>query len=200
MLGLAALAAWAQTPEDILGKMGELMNVGQEVGVALTTDMKIPILGTVSTRVYTLGEKSRMEMNIKSKKVTTWVDGVTTYVYDGDEITIEDWKEGKGTESGGSLEMAENITSGYDVKLQKETDKYWEFRCTKRKDNPDKDAPRKMTVSVWKESYKLRALTATVRGITVTMRNISLGVNEKDVTFNLSDYPDAKIVDKRGQK
>ena len=93
MLGLAALAAWAQTPEDILGKMGEVMNVGQEVGVALTTDMKIPILGTVSTRVYTLGEKSRMEMNIKSKKVTTWVDGVTTYVYDGDEITIEDWKE-----------------------------------------------------------------------------------------------------------
>lgn len=195
-----ALAALAQTPQEILGKMGEVMNVDPSVGVALTTDVKIPILGKVSTRVYTLGEKSRMDMNIKGKKVVTWIDGVTTYVFDGSEITIEDWKEGKGSESKGNLELAENITSGYDVQLQEETDKYWEFRCVKRRDNPDKDAPRKMTVSVWKESYKLRALTATVKGIAVTMRNVSFGVKEKDVTFDPSQYPDVKIVDKRGKK
>ena len=195
-----ALAALAQTPQEILGKMGEVMNVDPSVGVALTTDVKIPILGKVSTRVYTLGEKSRMDMNIKGKKVITWIDGVTTYVYDGSEITIEDWKEGKGSESQGNLELAENITSGYDVQLQEETDKYWEFRCVKRKDNPDKDAPKKMTVSVWKGSYKLRALTATVKGIAVTMRNVSFGVKEKDVTFDPSQYPDVKIVDKRGKK
>lgn len=197
---VSAVAALGQTPEEILGKMGEVMNVGPEVGVALTTDMKIPILGKVSTRVYSLGEKSRMEMNIKGKKVTTWLDGVTTYVYDGSEITIEDWKEGQGSESNGNLKMAENITDGYDVKLQNETEKYWEFLCTRRKDNPDKDAPKKMTVSVWKDSYKLRALTASVKGITVTMRNVSFGVKEPDVTFDISNYKDAKIVDKRGKK
>lgn len=197
-----AVAALAQTPEVILGKMSEVMNVGPDVGVALTTDMKIPILGTLSSRVYSLGGKSRMEMTVKDEKAITWVDGTTTYTYEaGDnEITIADFKEGRNSESNGNLEMAENITAGYDVKLQKETEKYWEFLCTKRKDNKDKDAPRKMTVSVWKDSYILRSLITTVKGITVTMRNVSFGVKEKDVTFNLSDYPDAKIVDKRGKK
>ena len=202
VLGLTALAAWAQTPEEILGKMGEVMDVGPEVGVALTTDMKIPILGGFSTRVYTLGEKSRMVVKVKGKEIVTWVDGTTTYTYEAEDnkITVEDWKEGQGSESNGNLKMAENITDGYDVKLQNETEKYWEFLCTKRKDNPDKDAPKKMTVSVWKDSYKLRALTASVKGITVTMRNVSYGVKEKDVTFDISNYKDAKIVDKRGKK
>lgn len=207
LLTLAAVlafvvAALAQTPEEILGKMGEVMNVGPEVGVALTTDMKIPILGTLSSRVYSLGGKSRMEISAKGEKATTWVDGTTSYTYDADDnkITIADFKEGQDSDSSGNLEMADNITAGYDVKLQKETEKYWEFLCTRRKDNKDKDAPKKMTVSVWKDSYILRSLTATVKGITVTMRNVSFGVKEKDVTFNLSDYPDAQIVDKRGKK
>lgn len=199
---VSAVAALGQTPEEILGKMSGVMNVGPEVGVALTTDMKIPILGKVSTRVYTLGEKSRMEITAKGKKMITWVDEAATYTFEPDEneITIEDRRDGKGSESGGDLGLAENITDGYDVQLQNETEKYWEFLCTRRKDNQDKDAPRKMTVSVWKDSYKLRALTASVKGITVTMRNVSFGVRDQDVSFDISNYKDAKIVDKRGKK
>lgn len=197
-----ALAALAQTPQEILGKMGEVMNVGPEVGVALTTDMKIPILGKVSTRVYTLGEKSRMEITAKGRTIITWVDEAATYTFEPDEneITINDRKEGKDSNASGDLDLAENITSGYDVQSQEETDKYWEFRCVKRKDNPDKDAPKKMTVSVWKDSYKLRSLSTYVKGVAVTMRNISFGVKEKDVTLDLSACKDAKIVDKRGKK
>ena len=31
----------------------------------------------------------------------------------------------------------------------------------------------------------------------MTMRNITFGVSEEQVTFNQADYPDAKVIDKR---
>jgi hypothetical protein len=33
--------------------------------------------------------------------------------------------------------------------------------------------------------------------VTLTLRNISFGVTEKQVNFNAADFPDVKITDKR---
>jgi hypothetical protein len=33
--------------------------------------------------------------------------------------------------------------------------------------------------------------------ITISIENVSIGVSEKDVTFNPADYPNATIIDKR---
>ena len=36
-----------------------------------------------------------------------------------------------------------------------------------------------------------------MKGVTVTMRDLTYGVSEKQVTFNAADHPGANIIDKR---
>ena len=193
----------AQTTEEILQKMSEAMDFDNEKGIIMTMDIKMPILGTYSTRAYTKGDRSRMEMTIKGKKVTTWVDGTVSYAYDPEDntLTIEDVKQdGKKSDGSDNLSITKNVAEGYDVKLVKETDQYWSFLCTKRKDNTNKDDPKKMDLSVWKGSYMLKESSATMKGVTVRMRDIVLGVDDKDVTFDMSKFAGAKIEDKRAEK
>ena len=60
-----------------------------------------------------------------------------------------------------------------------------------------KAAPKKMTLIVAKGTYMPVSLSASVSLMTITMRDLSYGVTEKQVTFNPEDYPNATIVDKR---
>ena len=200
---LMGLSVAAQTPHEILEKMSRAMDHDKSVGMAMTMDMKIPILGTYSTRTYTLGDKMRMEVTAKGKKGIVWEDGNIAYSYDASKntITITEFKAqggGGSTDDDDGLGMALSVTKGYDVKLLRETDDYWEFRCNKRKDNTDKDAPKQIDLSVQKGSYFLREMKTSMKGVTVTMRDFSFDVTEDDVTFDISQYKDAKIVDKRG--
>ena len=86
---------------------------------------------------------------------------------------------------------------GYDVTLSKETDKAWYFNCKKSKDNKEKDVPKTIDIVVAKGTYYPVSLSAQMKGITVTMRGISFGVTEKQVSFDAKDYPNVKITDKR---
>ena len=54
-----------------------------------------------------------------------------------------------------------------------------------------------MDLVINKGTYLPVSLSAKVSSVTMTMREISFGISEKQVTFNISDYPDAKIIDKR---
>ena len=203
---LWGLSVAAQTPHEILEKMSRAMDHDKSVGMAMTMDMKIPILGTYSTRTYTLGDKMRMEVTAKGKKGIVWEDGNIAYSYDASKntITINEFKSNGGGEitddDDNGLGMALSVTKGYDVKLLRETDEYWEFRCNKRKDNTDKDAPKQIDLSVQKGSYFLREMKTSMKGVTVTMRDFSFDVNKEDVTFDINKYKDAKIVDKRGEE
>lgn len=202
---LMGLTVTAQTPHEILEKMSRAMDYDKSVGMAMTMDMKIPILGTYSTRTYTLGDKMRMEVTAKGKKGIVWEDGNIAYSYDASKntITITEFKAqggGGSTDDDDGLGMALSVTKGYDVKLLRETDEYWEFRCNKRKDNTNKDAPKQIDLSVRKGSYFLREMKTSMRGVTVTMRDFVLGVKEEDVTFDINQYKGAKIVDKRGEE
>lgn len=195
-----AFAAMAQSPQEILDRMEEEMDKHDEKdGVKMTVDVKVPILGTMTTKVYSLGDKMRMEVKTMGVTMITWSDGVTEWTYTDktNEVEIEKVKEGSGSGSEGDMEMFENITDGYDVSIKKETAAAWHIQCKKSKSNTDKDAPKSMEIVVEKTTYHPLSLTASISGAKMTMHDISFGITEEQVTFNIDDYPGAKITDKR---
>ena len=192
--------AIAQTPEEIISRMeAEMAKHDEKEGLAMTMDMKIPILGTFSSRTYTLGDKYRIEVSEDGKQTISWSDGKTDWTYSSEknEIEIKKHEVKEKTETEGDAKMFSGITDGYDVKLDKETSDSWQFLCKRSKSNPDKDAPKKMTLIVAKGTYMPISLSAKVSAITITMRDLSYGVTEEQVTFNPKNYPSATIVDKR---
>lgn len=192
--------AIAQTPEEIISRMeAEMAKHDEKEGLAMTMDMKIPILGTFSSRTYTLGDKYRIEVSEDGKQTISWSDGKTDWTYSSEknEIEIKKHEVKEKTETEGDAKMFSGITDGYDVKLDKETSDSWQFLCKRSKSNPDKDAPKKMTLIVAKGTYMPISLNAKVSAITITMRDLSYGVTEEQVTFNPKNYPTATIVDKR---
>ena len=196
-------AAMAQTAEEIVSRMAAEMSKHKEnEGVSMTMDMKIIIIGTVTSRSYVLGDKMRVEANRDGHDFVTWSDGKTEWVYDSgkNEIEIKNARPKEKSESDSDAKMFSGITDGYDVKIDKETATEWHIRCKRSKSNPDKDAPKRMDLVVAKGTYWPVSLTTSVTAATVTMRDISFGVTEDRVTFNPKEFPNAKIVDKRGER
>lgn len=195
-----AVGAFAQTAEEIVAKMDEVMSQYEGQGTAMTLDVKVPILGTMSTKTYTLGDKMYMEATLMGKTMRTWTDGTTTWVYEEEKNKIEISDDGKPSEESNDAEMLNDITDGYDVILKKETAEAWYIQCKKSKGNKSKDDPKTMDLVVAKGTYYPISLKASISGVTMTIRDFSFGVTEEQVTFNPAAYPDATIEDKRGQK
>lgn len=195
-----ATSAMAQTAEEIITRMdAEMSKHNESEGFAMTMDMKIIFIGTISSRSYILGDKMRIEANKDGKDFVTWSDGKTEWSYDSEknEIEITNAKPKEKSEAESDTKMFTGITEGYDVKIDKETPTEWHIRCKRSKSNPDKDAPKKMDLVVAKGTYWPVSLSTSVTAATVTMRDLSFGVTEKQVTFDEKDYPGVKIVDKR---
>lgn len=199
---LLSVMALAQTPKEIVSRMEEAMEKHEKEGIVMTMDIKIPILGTMSTKTYVLGDKYKSEGGMMGVKIVTWSDGTTTWTYDGkkDEITIEDTAHAKPNENKGDTEMFTGVADGYDVSLKKETDDAWYLLCKKTKDNKEKDDPKTMDLVVAKGTYYPVSISAKVSGVSVKIYDVSFGVSDKQVTFNKADYPRATIVDKRDGK
>ncbi len=197
---ILSVAAFAQTAEEIVAKMDEVMEqVGEENGLRMTMDIKIPILGTMSTDAWTLGDKMRMEAEMMGKKIVTWQDGETEWTYDSDEktITVTAQDKSRRSEEKENMKMFQSATEGYDVSISKETADAWTIKCRKKSSNTDKDDPKNMEIVIAKGTYYPVSLSARVDMVTVTMRNLRFNVSEKDVTFNKADYPGVTIIDKR---
>lgn len=195
-----SVAAFAQTAEEIVAKMDEVMEqVGEENGLRMTMDIKIPILGTISTDAWTLGDKMRMEAEMMGKKIVTWQDGETEWTYDSSEktITVTAQDKSKKSDEKENMKMFQSATEGYDVSISKETADAWTIKCRKNRSNTNKDDPKNMEIVIAKGTYYPVSLSAKVDLITVTMRNLRFNVSEKDVTFNKADYPGVTIIDKR---
>ena len=192
-IAMAAVAV-AQTPEEIISRMeAEMAKHDEKEGLAMTLEMKIPILGTFSSRNYTLGDKYRIEVSEDGKQTITWSDGQTDWNYDSEknQVEIKKHEVKEKTETEGDAKMFNG------VKLDKETSDTWQLLCKRSRSNPDKDAPKKMTLVVAKGTYMPVSLSASVSLMTITMRDLSYGVTEEQVTFNPKNYPNATIVDKR---
>ena len=195
-----ALAAYAQTAEEIIAQMDAAMEqVSAENGFRMTMDIKIPILGTMSSDAWSLGDKMRLEANMMGKKLVTWQDGQTEWTYDANEntITIENRDQSKKSDEKENMKMFQSATEGYDVSISKETDKAWYLRCKKSRTNTNKDDPKNMDLVVAKDSYLPISLSTKMYGITITMRDLGFDVTDQDVTFREADYPGVQIVDER---
>lgn len=201
---IVAVAAFAQTPEEIISRMEAAMDAHENDGLVMTMDIKMPIIGTLSTTTRMLGDKFRAEGSMKDKKVIYWNDGTTKWTYDSEKnevtvenVTAEEKEKDKQSSGADDLEMFSGITAGYDVSIKSETASVWNLLCRKSKTNTDKDDPKTMNLVVAKGTYYPVSISAKMKGVTVTLRDLSYGVLEKDVTFNKADYPTARIIDKR---
>ncbi|MBO4671867.1 MAG: hypothetical protein J5640_08540 [Bacteroidales bacterium] len=194
----AAVAALAQTPMEIVSRMEEEMKKHGDEGEALVIDAKVPIMGTMTSKTYTRGDKMRVEMELMGVAMVTWTDTKTQWTYNSktDEVEIKPFSLESDSGSEGDISMFEGITDGYEVIIKEETADAWYLVCRKLKSNTDKDAPKTMDLVVSK-AYHPVSLTAKVSGVTVTLRDLTYGVPESLVTFNPADYPTAKIIDKR---
>ena len=196
---LAASALLAQTQEEILAKMNQECDRFETEGFSVVMDMKLPILGTFSTQMYTLGDKFKGVVKAKGETSIMWSDGITDWDYDvsKNELTITNAKPSEDTEADDNVKVLKNVTEGYDVKLKKETADAWYFVCTKSKDNTNKDDPKKMDLVVSKATYLPISTTIKEKGVTVTMRDFAVGVTEEEVSFDPAKYASAKVIDKR---
>ena len=195
-VAMAAVAV-AQTPQEIISRMETEMEKHEKEGIVMTVDAKISILGTVTAKTYSLGDKMRSEGKMMGIEIITWTDGNTEWSYNSKTNEVEISTQEENSETEGDAEMFNDITDGYDVTIDKETDKAWYLLCKKSKSNKDKDDPKKIELAIAKKTYMPISLKTKMSGVTITMRDISFGVTEKQVTFDAKDYPGVKIVDKR---
>lgn len=195
-----AIAAFAQTPEEIANRMSEAMGKLGNNGVRMTMDVKIPILGTtMSSTTYVLGKKARSEMKMLGQKVVSWMNEDTnwTYIPGENSVYIMDWDLNKKTKEQENMKMFEKDTDDYDVIMKKETDTAWYLQYNKKKSIKDKDIPKTINFVVAKGTYFPISMSTKMKGITVTIRDIKNNVTEKQVTFNKADYPGVTIIDER---
>ena len=192
-----AAIAVAQTPQEIISRMETEMRKYENKGLIMTVDAKVPILGTMTTKTYSLDTKTRVEATMMGINIITWTDGNTSWTYNSKKNEVEISKQEGSSETEDDAAMFEGITEGYDVTIDKETATTWNILCKKSNSNKDKDAPKKMELVVAKGTYMPVSLKTKLSGIGITMRNISFGVTEKQVTFDAKDYPGVTIVDKR---
>ena len=193
---VSVVAAVAQTPKEIVDRMEATMNAHEKEGIIMTVDLKLLIVGTTTSKSYMLGDKTRVEMKMMGVQIITWSDGEKdwTYISKDNTLTIEKSK-GDASEAG-DTEMFSGITDGYDVTLKKETADAWYFLCKKSKRNKEKDDPKTIDLVISKKNYYPLSLKASVSGMTMTMREISFGVTEADVTCDPSKFPGVKIIRK----
>ena len=194
-----AVAAFAQTPEEIIDKMEETMSKLEVDGIVMAMDIKIPILGTMASKAWNKGDKTRIEGSIMGKKIVTWIDGDTEWEYNSDEkqVRIRHHDTSKQTQEQSNAKLFDAITEGYDVFLDKETATAWHIRCKKNKNNKEKDDPKTMDLVVAKGSYYPVSLSAKVSGISVKLYDLGFEVTDKQVTFDPADFPGVTIIDER---
>lgn len=192
-----AFSAFAQTADEIVTRMDQEMSKHHAEGLIMTVSTKIPLLGTMDMRTWTLGDKSRGEATMMGETIVTYSDGTTSWTYDTKSNKIEIKNETPGEKSNDDSELFQGITEGYSVSIKKEYADAWLIECKKLKENKDKDAPKTMEIVVAKETFYLNSLKASMSGLTIKLKDIEFGVTEEDVTFNPDKYPGATIEDKR---
>ena len=195
---IVAVSAYAQTAQEIVERMDAAMAGHESEGMTMVMEMKMFLIGTVSTTIYSKGDKYRFDMDVKGNKVINWSDKQTDWTYDSTKntITIKN-NDGKKSNEQNNAEMFNGITEGYDVSIAKQTADAWYIKCRKSATNTNKDDPKKMDLVVSKENYYPLSLSADVSLVTVTMRLLGYGVTDEQVTFNPDNYPGATFIDER---
>lgn len=202
----SSLCLMAQTPQEIVARMSETMEARESEGVYMIVDVRVPIIGTISSKTWILGEKTRIESKMLGTKMIIWEDETTEWSYNVKKNTVEisssirpeadSTATAAGSNSDSDLSMFTGIDNDYEIVLQKETEEAWYLRCKRRKEANDKGL-KTINLVVAKGSFLPVSLSAKASGATLTMHDIAFGVSDAQVTFNPADYPSATVIDKR---
>ena len=197
-----ASATFAQTGLEIVNRMNEMLASHESDGTRFYIDIKMPIVGSISTKAMSLGDKARMDFEVSEIKVITYMDKTTQWMYTpgNNEVTIigaTAKSNNPAVDSAMDMGMFDDVADGYDISIKSENLVKWELACKKKRSNKDKDAPKNITIEVRKETYQPLSFSTKVMGVSLTMRDFSFGVTEDQVTFNPDDYPGIIITDKR---
>jgi outer membrane lipoprotein-sorting protein len=159
-----AAVAVAQTPQEIISRMEAELDKHEKNGVVTDIDIKVPILGTMTSKTYSLGDKARLEAETYGVTIVTWTDNKTSWTYNSkkNEVEIKNF-DGNESEPEGDIEMFSGITDDYDVTIGNETNSEWHLLCKKSKSN--KDAPKKMDLVIAKKTYMPVSLRTKVSGV-----------------------------------
>lgn len=193
-----AVAAFAQTPEEIIQRMDEATTRFEADGFSADMDLKV-FLFTIKSKMFTRGDKARIETEIMGEKLIVWTDGKTEWTYDSTNqtVTIKD-EETSGDKDADGADLLKDITSGYDVSLRKQTATQWSIRCKKSRSNTDPDVPKTMDLVIDKNTCLPVSLTATMKEGTLVLHDFQFGqVSEAQVTFRPEDYPGVTTIDER---
>lgn len=193
---------FAQTGLEIVNRMNEVINSHNSDGVSMYIDVKIPVLGGVTTKTMHLGNKTRLEIDVSDNKIITFLGDTVQWLYTpgNNEAKIMASNEGTNNpaaDSGMDIGMFDGLAEGYDISIKSENLVKWELACKRKRSNPDKDAPKNITIEVRKETYHPLSCSSKIMGMSFTMRDFTFGVPEEMVTFNPDDHPGVKITDQR---
>ena len=195
-------AICAQTGLEIMNRMNQRLLDRKSEGIGVSVDVKIPILGTVTTKTYSLGKKRRLEVESSKINTITFIDDTLqwTYIPGSTEVALTNISTGRDNGSNGpgmDTGMFDDIPEGYDITIKSENSVKWELLCKKKKSNKDDDYPKNITIEVRKGTYEPISMNTKMMGINCSMHHFIYGVSENMVTFNPNNYPGVKISDQR---
>ena len=192
---------FAQTGLEIVNNMNRMMSDRKSEGLCVTIDVKIPIVGTVVTRTYSNGSKTRLDIESSKINLITFMEDSTQWSYNAENnvVIITNLKIGGSPSEtqGMDVSMFDDITEGYDISVKSQNAVKWELVCKKKRSNKDDDAPKTINLEVRKGTFEPISMSTKMMGINCTMHHFIFGVTENKVTFNPDDFPGVNIVDQR---
>ena len=199
---LSATVAFAQTGLEIVTRMNQRMSDRQSEGMCMSADVKIPVMGTVTTKTYAYGNKRRMDVESSKINTITFIDDTLqwTYVKGSTEVVLTNLNIGKRSDNPGTdTGMFDDIPDAYDITIKSQNAVKWELQCKRKKNIDDDDYPKHLTLEVRKETFEPISMNFKVMGISMSMHHIIFGIPESKVTFNPDDFPGVTVSDQRNK-
>lgn len=199
---LSATVTFAQTGLEIVTRMNQRMSDRQSEGMCMSADVKIPVMGTVTTKTYTYGNKRRMDVESSKINTITFIDDTLqwTYVKGSTEVVLTNLNIGKRSDNPGTdTGMFDDIPDAYDITIKSQNAVKWELQCKRKKNIDDDDYPKHLTLEVRKETFEPISMNFKVMGISMSMHHIIFGIPESKVTFNPDDFPGVTVIDQRNK-
>ena len=166
----------------------------------MSADVKIPVMGTVTTKTYAYGNKRRMDVESSKINTITFIDDTLqwTYVKGSTEVVLTNLNIGKRSDNPGTdTGMFDDIPDAYDITIKSQNAVKWELQCKRKKNIDDDDYPKHLTLEVRKETFEPISMNFKVMGISMSMHHIIFGIPESKVTFNPDDFPGVTVIDQR---
>ena len=199
---LSATVTFAQTGLEIVTRMNQRMSDRQSEGMCMSADVKIPVMGTVTTKTYAYGNKRRMDVESSKINTITFIDDTLqwTYVKGSTEVVLTNLNIGKRSDNPGTdTGMFDDIPDAYDITIKSQNAVKWELQCKRKKNIDDDDYPKHLTLEVRKETFEPISMNFKVMGISMSMHHIIFGIPESKVTFNPDDFPGVTVSDQRNK-